>query len=187
MEDLELVVKGKILLKNLFTIREGETARDNIRDVLYAVDSDIVKIKSRKNGSCIFLYKTGTEYFCSHYESRPLECRVLNCRDTMGIESVYNRDRLTRRHIVSGIKGLWELIEEHQSRCRPRKIEELASGLKSGSEEAASELRELVSFDAHLRSLTVEKGGLEPGTADFLFGRPVSETIRAFGVGGRQK
>ncbi len=183
LDDLELVENGKILLKDLFTIRRGETARDNVRDALYSVESDIVKIKSRKNGACVFLDKNRDEFACSNYENRPLECRILKCWDTREIENIYHRDRLTRKDIVSGVKGLWELVEDHQRQCSPKKIEYLARNLNQCVEEAAlKELRELVSLDAHLRSMTVEKGGLDPGMADFLFGRPVSVTIRAFGI-----
>jgi hypothetical protein len=35
-------------------------------------------------------------------------------------------------------------------------------------------------YDAHLRQLTKDQGGVEEGMLDFLFGRPLSDTIKMF-------
>ncbi|MGD9193367.1 MAG: hypothetical protein PVH58_15695, partial [Desulfobacterales bacterium] len=44
-DDRMLIEKGIILSKNLYTIRRGELAYDNVQGCLRAVESDIIKIK----------------------------------------------------------------------------------------------------------------------------------------------
>jgi hypothetical protein len=41
---------------------------------------------------------------------------------------------------------------------------------------------EILRFDTHVRQLAVEKGGLDSRMLDFLFGRPLAETIKMFDI-----
>ncbi len=59
------------------------------------------------------------------YNDRPLECRALKCWDTRELEQIYAAKRLTRRDLISNVKGLWDLIEDHQVRCDYIKIRDL--------------------------------------------------------------
>jgi Fe-S-cluster containining protein len=172
-QDRNLIETGIILLKDLYTIRKGERARDNVKGGLFSVPSDIIKIKSNGQGACVFFDGNGT---CTIYENRPSECRALKCWDTREIEAMYSENRLTREDLLSGIDGLWDLIEEHQSRCE--KIEGWLNELNRGQDNEASEkISQVLQYDAHIRSLSVEKSGIDPEMTDFLFGRPLSESI----------
>ena len=44
------------------------------------------------------------------------------------------------------------------------------------------ELPEMIRYDSQFRVLVTEKSGIDPEMTDFLFGRPLMETVRAFGV-----
>ncbi len=68
-----------------------------------------------------------------------LECRVLKCWDTREIEKIYDKNRLTRRELISGIKWIWDLIEEHEKRCSYEKIGRLAKELGAWKTKAALE------------------------------------------------
>ncbi|OQX28148.1 MAG: hypothetical protein BWK80_01710 [Desulfobacteraceae bacterium IS3] len=175
IEDKALIENGIILLKSLYTIRKGEPAYDNIREYVSPVSSDIIKITGGKNRrTCIFFDESETA--CTIYENRPLECRILSCRDTREIEQVYSRNRLTRKELLSNIKGLWELIEEHQSRCDYDNIRQLVKALSGdGKKEAMQTLSDILQYDADIRELVVEKSGIDPEIKDFLFGRPLAE------------
>ena len=110
-EDKELIDKGIILSKFLYTIREGELSYDNVKECLLPAASDIIKIKGQKDSwTCAFF----NENECTIYDNRPLECRLLTCWDTREIEKVYSKNRLTRKDLLSAVEGLWDLIEEHQ-------------------------------------------------------------------------
>ncbi|QTA86226.1 YkgJ family cysteine cluster protein [Desulfonema magnum] len=181
-EDYIMIEKGIILLKHLYTIRKGEMAYENVRGGLVPVPSDIIKIKGRKDSwACMFFDEK--ENNCTIYENRPLECRVLKCWDTREIEQIYTENRLTRKDILSDIEGLWGLIQDHQSRCDYEKIGYLVKGLDGDKKNDAFEnLLEIIQYDAHIRSLIVEKSGTDPQIMDFLLGRPLTETIKMFGV-----
>ena len=65
--------------------------------------------------TCVF-YDEGAAA-CRVYTHRAAECRALNCRDTREIEAIYEKDRLTRRDLLEGVSGLWELVADHQQQC----------------------------------------------------------------------
>jgi len=184
VQDETLVTSGKILLKDLCTIREGEPAFDNIRGVVSPAPSDIIKIKgvSDKDATCRFLNQETVG--CTIYEHRPVECRVLTCWDTQAIMAMYDQDRLTRARLLSRLPGLFDLVGEHQHRCGYRRVAELAAAIKNGDEGGgtAEELLAMIRYDQSLRQVTVERSRLDPALLDFLFGRPMTETLPRFQV-----
>lgn len=206
-EDNFLIEEGRISLEHLYVIREGEPVYDNVRERRHRAARDIIKIKDREDpGGCVFLDGPGTG--CTRYEDRPLECRVLKCWDTREIEAVYSRGRLVRRDLVGGVKGLWDLIRDHQERCDPRKIESLAlqacrsdpkarngssesipetfPGISNDSE-AVAELNRILQYDLHLREIIAEDGGIHPDRIEFLLGRPLWRILRPLGVDIRRE
>ena len=182
IEDRMLIEKGKIPSKYLYTIRKGELAHDNVKGCLAPVDSDIIKFKGKKDGwTCIFFdeVKKG----CTIYDDRPLECRALKCWDTCELEQIYANTRLTRTDLVSEVKGLWELIKEHQACCDYKKIQPLIEDLAgSKHNQARRKLLEIIRYDAEIRKLVVARGGLDPEMLDFLFGRPLTKTLENYGI-----
>jgi len=182
IEDRMLIEKGKIPSKYLYTIRKGEFAHDNVKGCLTPVDSDIIKIKGKKDSwTCMFFdeVKKG----CTIYDDRPLECRALKCWDTRELEQIYANTRLTRTDLVSEVKGLWELIKEHQACCDYKKIQPLIKDLAgSKHNQARRKLLEIIRYDAEIRKLVVVRGGLDPEILDFLFGRPLTKTLENYGI-----
>jgi Fe-S-cluster containining protein len=177
-----LIEKGMIPSRYLYTIREGELAHDNVKGCLKPVESDIIKIKGKESGwTCIFFDEVNKG--CTIYDDRPLECRALKCWDTRELEQIYATARLTRKDLVSGVKGLWDLIEDHQARCDYKKIRPLIkelSGVKPAR--ARQKLLEIIRYDGEIRNLVVSKGGLEADMLDFLFGRPLTQTLGNYGI-----
>ena len=204
LEDRELVATGRICLDQLYTIRAGETVYDNVQEKLHRTSHDIIKIKSRPGrAECVWLNPAGNG--CDHYDDRPLECRVLNCRDTDEIELVYSRKRLVRKDLVGEVQGLWNLICDHQDRCDPRQVElrmravdpSLPSSSKShndpsglhsrfdssfGDSEATAELNKILQYDLHLREVLTEDGRMHPDRLEFLLGRPLYTIFRPSGI-----
>lgn len=182
LEDKMLIERGRILSKHLFTIREGQRAYDNVKGIFFNAPSDVIKIKGRKGVlTCVFLDED--ESGCTIYDFRPLECRVLECRDTRAIEKVYARDRLARRDLISSVEGLWDLVEDHQKRCSYHRMERFIDALNTDKkDEALAGIRDIIDYDARIRELVVSKGGLDADMTDFLFGLPITETIRIYGL-----
>lgn len=180
-----MVDSGIIRLKHLMTFRQGEPVYDNVSGSIAPAVTDIVKIKSirQSNSDCVY-YETAPKG-CRIYHHRPSECSALQCWDTRKIEAMYNCRRLTRRHLLFNVSGLWDLVTHHQERCDYAIIAELADRIRQRRQAAAAEeeLLELIRFDGHLREITLERGNLDPGILDFLFGRPLSFTIQLFQLG----
>ena len=182
-EDRFLVENGSIPATCLYTIRRGEMARDDIRGSLAPLAEEIVKIKGQGGKWTCLFYDRQTRG-CRIYEHRPLECRVLNCRDTGPIEKIYNKGRLTRRDLLATVAGLWDLIEEHEQRCS---YAQLGAWVREGTLEndvlrQEEAILETLRYDAHVRQLAVEKGRLNAELLAFVFGRPLTETLRMFGI-----
>jgi Fe-S-cluster containining protein len=179
-EDRERVEQGVIHTRHLYTIRKGEQAKDPVHGGLIRVDGDIIKIKGR-GGTWVCRFFDDRTGACQIYADRPLECRLLECWDTTRLAQSYRDGRLSRKDLLAGIKGLWELIEDHGRRCDYdgiRRLLERRSG--RGRAGAERELAGTVRFDAELRRLMVAQGGLEAEMLDFLLGRPVELVLRLF-------
>ncbi len=172
-EDKSLIVNGCIPLKNLFTIREGEPAFDNIKNRLSPAESDIIKIAAKPLSSeCIF-YNSALKG-CDIYKTRPLECRVLFCKNTKEIIDIYNKNRLTRKDILENTKTLWELVNDHQQKCSYEKLNNLSFIYKNrNSDEIKKEINEIVAYDHHLRDVLIEKSSTYSDLINFLFGKPL--------------
>ncbi len=181
-EDRSLVDEGWIPARCLFTIRRGELARDNVKGTLAPLAEEIIKIKGQAGKWTCRYYNAGLPG-CGIYAHRPIECRVLNCRDTRRIEAVYASDRLTRQDLLSGIGGLWELVEDHERRCSYQRLKALVGGGTEGRRiKQEKAILEILGYDAHVRQLAVEKGGLDPRMLDFIFGRCLADTVKMFDI-----
>lgn len=187
LQDRSLIETGVIPAACLYTIRKGELARDNVKGGLVPVDSDVIKIKGKKDSwACVFFDEK--QKACSIYEDRPLECRILKCWDTREIEQIYAHQRLSRRDLLSEIKGLWDIIEDHQARCDYTKIRKLIEAEKHGHlRTARMDLLEIIRYDAEIRKLVVARGELDAEMLDFLFGRSLEQTLANYGFRVRRQ
>jgi Fe-S-cluster containining protein len=184
LEDQPLVDSGRIPLKHLLTLRQGEPVYDNVTGNSSPAVTDILKVKGIHQNTTVCVFYETSKKSCRIYGHRPIECEALKCWDTRRIEAVYNCRRLTRRHLISKIKGLWGLVEDHQQRCDYGYIAELVARIRQNHKvcEATDDLLELIRYDQHLRDVTMERTHLESGILTFLFGRPLSSTIKLFRI-----
>jgi Fe-S-cluster containining protein len=183
IEDQPLVAQGTIGLRFLYTLREGELALDNVAGGLCPVSDDIIKIMGQGHGwTCVFFDAAAKG--CQIYANRPVECRVLKCWDPGQLAAMYSRDRLTRRDLIAGIDGLWELVLDHAQRVPHGRIRRLlaSAGPRGLDPDASAALMAMVRYDLSLRAVVVEKGKARPAQLDFLFGRPLTQTLPPLGV-----
>jgi Fe-S-cluster containining protein len=180
-EDRHLIEDGSIHTRYLYTIRKGELVHDNVQGQLKPIVSDIIKIKGKgPSWECVFFEKKDKS--CRKYDHRPLECRLLKCWDTREIEAVYDKDRLTRQDILAGIEGLWELIVEHEKHCDHDAINRALKDLHGSlGKQAQVVLTNAIQYDSAVRQLVLENGNVEPEMIDFIFGRPLTVTLKAAG------
>jgi Fe-S-cluster containining protein len=176
LEDRMLIDAGLIPATHLVTLRKGERVNDAIRGALISLESEMIKIKGgSRTWRCIYLDTTGPA--CLIYENRPLECRILKCWDTRDIEAAYAHNRLMRKDIFSEIPALWDLIADHDQRCSHGVLQNLLDS-PFGGIDAKKAVQEMIAYDQSIRLLVVEKAGIKTDMLDFLFGRPLWETLR---------
>ena len=181
LQDRHLIEDGRIHTRFLYTIRKGELVHDNVREGLKPADTDIIKIKGKDpSWECVFYQKK--DKTCSLYEHRPLECRLLKCWDTREIEAAYEKDRLTRQDILAGIEGLWTLIAEHEKQCAHAAIYRAVQALDGmNGKQAQAVIAGALQYDRAIRELVLENGNVTPDMMDFLFGRPLTVTLKSTG------
>ncbi len=179
--DVERVRSGIIGLESLLTIRAGERVHDNVRNRVVSLKKEIVKIRGRGDTwTCLFYDDEARS--CGIYDHRPLECRALACRDPSELKRIYEQDRITRKDIIGSIQGLWDLVQTHEARCSQQKLAAMIARLKAPLDPAlANDICGCIAYDRHLRRLTVKKSGISPALLDFLFGRPLQQTIKTYG------
>jgi hypothetical protein len=80
------------------------------------------------------------------------------------------------------------LIEDHQTRCDYKKIQKLIKELTGVKPtRARQKLLEIIRYDGEIRNLVISRGGLDADMLDFLFGRPLTQTLGNYGVKIHQK
>lgn len=183
-DDIKHIDSGIIPLTALYTIRKGELAYDNVNanGGLIRQMVEIIKIKSPTDSKTC-MYFDDANKFCEIYDTRPIECRAMECWNTTKIENIYSKDRLNRNEILKNIAWLLELVIAHESKCSLDKIQAMVNAREAGDESGTSGLTELLNYDTHFRNLVIEKGNVPSDMLDFLFGRPLFLIIRQqFGV-----
>ncbi|MFH1983966.1 MAG: YkgJ family cysteine cluster protein [Pseudomonadota bacterium] len=180
LEDRALVESGRIPLKDLVTIRTGEMVHENVKNRLTPASGDIIKIRGTGDRwTCCYL---GDDNSCGIYDDRPMECRILECRAPEAFLAAYEKDRLTREHLLAGAEGLWPLVQEHEQRCDMVLLRRLFNGFsKEESQLYLRRISDIVQYDRELRAVLTESGRVDPALFDFLFGRPVADIIYMFG------
>ncbi|UCF85527.1 MAG: YkgJ family cysteine cluster protein [Desulfobacteraceae bacterium] len=180
MADVSLVYDGFIERRKLYTIRLGELVRDNIRDELRVTDKEIIKIKENINSSGCIYYNEKVKA-CTIYEYRPIQCKALACWDESEFMRVYARPKADRRDIIRD-KIVLSLMKEHDKRGSYMELDRYVRRIKKYGEEAVEKILEVLKFDQHIRTFTSKKLGIGLSEMDFLFGRPLIDTIKMFGL-----
>ena len=183
-EDLGLIRKGAIGKRDLFTIRKGELVRDNISEALMISRQEMIKLRERDGGGCVFYDEPGKE--CRIYEDRPLQCSALMCWDPKEFIKVYERPKLERRDIIQE-SLLLEFMAEHEKRCSYEILESDVREIESKGEKAIQKIINLLNFDFQLRPFISDKLGIAQEEMAFLFGRCLVDTIPMFGLKVRRE
>jgi Fe-S-cluster containining protein len=181
LQDLLLLEKDLIQRSALFTIRRGEWVWDNIGERLSVADREMVKIKGvdGDRGACIFY--DGLLKACTIYPHRPVQCAALTCWDTDEFMKLYRSRKLERADILPA-GPLPGLVAEHERRCSYEGLEDLVKRIQQEGEEAVRAVLEVLRFDFQIRPFVSEKLGIGADEMDFIFGRPLIETLSRFGL-----
>jgi hypothetical protein len=94
---------------------------------------------------------------------------------------VYVRPKADRRDIIRD-KIVLGLMKEHDKRCSYMELDRYVRRIKKYGEEAVGKILEILKCDHHIRTFTSKKLGIGFSEMDFLFGRPLIDTIKMFGL-----
>lgn len=184
-QDLPLLKEADgIDLTDIVTLRKGELAYDQPQGAVLPLAEEILKIKGT-GGEWVCKFLAQSSNVCRIYKNRPLECQKLFCGDPEPLMEIYNKDRISRKDILPAGHPVLELIEEHDRKCDPAKMAEIAATAIEKweeSEEIQADLREMLIFDASIRELVTEKAGLPEDSMDFFFGRPAHSLLKGYGI-----
>ncbi|EPR39984.1 protein of unknown function UPF0153 [Desulfovibrio sp. X2] len=166
---------GTVLsFSDLVTLRAGEPAHDQIADEIRPLEREIVKLAGRDPLTGRWACRFHTGEGCAIYADRPMECRLLDCRDTAALVAAYDVDRLTRLDLLPDKSPPVLLIVQHEESCPAGRALELA---KSDDPEDARTLKEMIAYDHALRDTLAEKG-LGRSELLFLLGRPLDVVLK---------
>ncbi len=180
-QDMELFVRDILGPSHVFTVRKDEAAYSNVTEGLAPAEEEMIKIREKPDGNVCIFYREGDKE-CSIYESRPLQCRAQECWNPDAYEEVAAAPRLSRRKILRQAADLMRIIERHEDRCSYQEVERAIARLSATKGQTVGEIIELLSFDEHVRDFAADQFGLDEESLDFFFGRPLRQTIEAYGL-----
>jgi len=182
LEDAELLTLGQISTRQVYTIRRGEPVRHNIEGGLGVLSHELIKINESPEGRhCTFYSEQDSS--CLIYDHRPLQCRSQECWNPAASEQLWKQDKLTRRHLLTQDHDLLELLEVHDERCSPEKLDAAFEQLhETGDVAVLDQILDMLSQDTAFRTFFSTRLGRDPEELGFLLGRPMVEIVRAYGM-----
>jgi len=181
LEDAELLSRGLISTRQVYTLRLGEPARLNIEAKLGTLPSELIKFKEdQEKGYCRFYSESQKN--CGIYENRPLQCRLQQCWNPEVLEKLWQEQKLTRRDILGNDQDLMQLLELHDERCDLERLNNLFIQLHNTRDMTVlDQLLEMLRQDVAIRSLATTKLNRHEEELDFLLGRPLAQILRSYG------
>ncbi len=176
-EDIELIHRGIIPLKELYTLRAGQRVFDNIKGEVDYLKNELVKIKEKPGShECIFFDHVSIS--CSIYEYRPLQCRVFFCEKPELLKELFSQKKPERQDIIKDSEML-KIIDAHNKRVDIKGFVRSVESLKGELDEP---ITELVLYDLHFREFIHHKLGIPSEELSFYFGTPLSDILRDYGL-----
>jgi Fe-S-cluster containining protein len=171
-EDLQLIKKGVLPFAQLVTIRHDEPAHNPLQNEVLPSSSEFIKIRGQGNSwSCLFFDQVNNG--CLIYRTRPLECRLLFCRDTGPLTAIMGRDLLNRRKLLPENDPVLALIDRQEEECSYRLINNLLTGTANDRDAIKEQLTDLVRRDLAIRDDFLRNFSNRQEEELFLFGRPL--------------
>ncbi|KMY66661.1 hypothetical protein AAU61_16240 [Desulfocarbo indianensis] len=183
-EDLELISPAGLPRSSLFALRPGQRVSSARQGGSYLLEGELIKLREHPAGApsgergCLFLEKGR----CAVYQSRPLQCRTLECWSGRHAGQLAGSPRLSRARLFAGDDTALALIEEYDLKIPAARLtgclEEAAQG-EAGAQARALSLLEL---DHKLRAGARERFGYAPEELDLMWGLPAVALARAHGL-----
>lgn len=167
-EDVDLV--SRLGITNMVCLRRGELAYDPQVNAVRPLDVELIKIRGKGHSwECVFF--DSEIQVCSIYEHRPIECRVLQCDDSVKIFDTIRKPHLNRSHIVRPNCVLWDCIIEHERLFPIETAVKLNQNMKESS--SSLELDVFVRKELYFRRAFADRVQVADAELWPYFGRPL--------------
>jgi len=181
LEDLELIREGKILRENLITIRKGELVYKPFKNTPEPVKCELVKICGIGREWQCFFYE-GEGKGCTIYDHRPQACRELQCWNTEAVESLVEKDTISRFDIVKKDQPVYAFIERHEEQCILPDMFGLYEAALNKSYPETGVFEEVINVDIAIRTEALNTLKISLAEELFYFGRPVFQLLQQVGA-----
>ena len=181
LEDAELLERGLISARQLYTLRRGEMVSLNIDRGIGVLPEELVKIKEdSETGYCLFYSKE--QHSCLVYDHRPLQCRVQACWNPENSENIWRQEKLTRRAILTD-EDVLEILEVYDERCDPEKLDAAFKQVyETRDAKTLDRVLEILRQDVIIRAFVKTRLNRAEEELNFLLGRPLTDLVRAYGM-----
>jgi len=180
LDDLPLIEKKLLSFDQLVTIRLGEPAYDPLSGKVEPSRFEFIKIKGEGNSwSCLFFNQADNG--CSIYRTRPLECRLLFCRDTGPLTDLIGKNLLSRQTLLPEDDPVLTLLERHEKECPCLQVDKLLTDAPEINEDIIRQLNELVARDLAVRDVFLRTFPARHAEELFFFGRPLFLVLAPYG------
>ncbi|MDA3785523.1 MAG: YkgJ family cysteine cluster protein [Deltaproteobacteria bacterium] len=169
--DLALMGQKIIRPDQLVVIRTGEPAYNPGPDAVEPAACEMLKIQG-KGSSWECLFYNSAARGCTIHDNRPLECRLLQCRDTTAILAITGQDCLSRQDLIKADDPVMAYIQAFEQ-CSWPKINTLLLLL---SPESIQEAEQLLGLDLRLRQEALSRLHFSLAQEFFYFGRPLFQS-----------
>lgn len=188
VQDLSLVLEGKIAAENLVTIRRGELAFQPLKNQPQPVEQEFLKLQGKRAAwACCFYDEAGGG--CSIYEDRPYACRLLECKSPEPLLAITGKGLLTRFDIIRAEDPILKVVQQHEKEVPCPDLEEIRSHLRQqeGVAQILEMLEQSANKDIQLRGRVAMDFGLSVGQELFYFGRPLFQLLAPLGIDAANK
>jgi Fe-S-cluster containining protein len=177
--DLGLFTREVLTWNDVYTLRAGEKTTSREGQVT-PLPEERLKVREVPGSRQCWFYLAATQT-CRIYENRPEQCRRQNCWGEPPAPPA-PEESLQRQHLFGGVPEVWDLLQEHQSRCDCTAVARLLTDLDRGEEAAGDALFEALHFDHYLRQMLIDDWGLTPSATELLLGRPLIDFLATYGL-----
>lgn len=178
-EDRALIDSGALARRDLVAIRAGEPAFDQRQGRVAPAAREFLKLAgARGSWSCTFYH---SDRGCGIYAHRPLECRLLLCRDTGPLEAVMGRDLLSRRELLAADDQVLLWLARLEREIDYGQVRALLSDPALSAGVVPADLTRLVRADLVIRAGFLASFPARASEELFLLGRPLFLALAPYG------
>ncbi len=173
LEDWPLIESGALRLADLYALRAGERAFSARLGRSLVLDQDLIKLREDSSAACRHLTPVG----CGIYQSRPLQCRHLECWSGRHGGQLQDRPRLGRTQLWQDDPTALALMAEYEAELPAAGLDRLLAAAARGDPEAPGRALLWLERDHRLRAGARERYGYHPDRLELLWGRPALAVV----------